>query len=72
MNNAKFKKNVASNKDFVFWMSTDDFANTADVKNAMSSAEKFGIPAPVNKKSPYSIDLNLLGRSVELVALLLY
>ncbi len=27
--------------------------------------EKFGIPAPVSKKSPYSIDLNLLGRSVE-------
>ena len=24
-----------------------------------------GIPAPVSKKSPYSIDLNLLGRSVE-------
>jgi len=27
--------------------------------------EKFGIPAPVSKKSPYSIDLNLLGRSIE-------
>ncbi len=27
--------------------------------------EKFGIPAPVTKKSPYSIDLNLLGRSIE-------
>ncbi|KGG14507.1 MULTISPECIES: argininosuccinate synthase [unclassified Prochlorococcus] len=27
--------------------------------------ENFGIPAPVSKKSPYSIDLNLLGRSIE-------
>jgi len=27
--------------------------------------EKYGIPAPVSKKSPYSIDLNLLGRSIE-------
>ncbi|BCL35752.1 argininosuccinate synthase [Nostoc sp. MS1] len=27
--------------------------------------EKFGIPAPVKKSSPYSIDKNLLGRSVE-------
>ena len=27
--------------------------------------EKFGIPAPVSKKSPYSIDVNLLGRSIE-------
>jgi len=27
--------------------------------------ERFGIPAPVTKKSPYSIDRNLLGRSIE-------
>ncbi|WP_269622050.1 argininosuccinate synthase [Prochlorococcus marinus] len=27
--------------------------------------EKYGIPAPVTKKSPFSIDLNLLGRSIE-------
>ena len=27
--------------------------------------EHCGIPAPVSKKSPYSIDLNLLGRSIE-------
>ncbi|MGQ9838050.1 MAG: argininosuccinate synthase [Cyanobacteriota bacterium] len=27
--------------------------------------ERFGIPAPVKKSSPYSIDLNILGRSVE-------
>ncbi len=27
--------------------------------------EKYGIPAPVSKKSPYSIDKNLLGRSIE-------
>lgn len=27
--------------------------------------ERFGIPAPVKKSSPYSIDRNLLGRSVE-------
>lgn len=27
--------------------------------------EKFGIPAPVKKSSPYSIDRNLLGRSIE-------
>ncbi|BAT56037.1 argininosuccinate synthase [Nostoc sp. NIES-3756] len=27
--------------------------------------EKFGIPAPVKKSSPYSIDKNLLGRSIE-------
>ncbi len=31
----------------------------------ISYGEKFGIPAPVSKKSPYSIDLNLLGRSIE-------
>jgi argininosuccinate synthase len=27
--------------------------------------ERFGIPTPVKKSSPYSIDLNLLGRSIE-------
>jgi argininosuccinate synthase len=27
--------------------------------------ERFGIPAPVKKSSPYSIDRNLLGRSIE-------
>lgn len=27
--------------------------------------EKFGIPAPVKKSSPYSIDKNLLGRAIE-------
>ncbi len=34
-------------------------------EEAISYGEKFGIPAPVSKKSPYSIDVNLLGRSVE-------
>ena len=34
-------------------------------EEAISYGEKFGIPAPVSKKSPYSIDLNLLGRSIE-------
>ena len=34
-------------------------------EEAIAYGERFGIPAPVNKKSPYSIDLNLLGRSVE-------
>ncbi len=31
----------------------------------ISYGEKYGIPAPVSKTSPYSIDLNLLGRSIE-------
>ena len=31
----------------------------------ISYGEQFGIPAPVSKKSPYSIDRNLLGRSIE-------
>ncbi len=31
----------------------------------ISYGERYGIPAPVTKKSPYSIDLNLLGRSIE-------
>ena len=34
-------------------------------EEAISYGEKFGIPAPVSKKSPYSIDVNLLGRSIE-------
>jgi len=34
-------------------------------EEAISYGERFGIPAPVSKKSPYSIDVNLLGRSVE-------
>ena len=34
-------------------------------EEAIVYGEKFGIPAPVSKKSPYSIDVNLLGRSIE-------
>ena len=34
-------------------------------EEAIAYGERFGIPAPVSKKSPYSIDLNLLGRSIE-------
>ena len=34
-------------------------------EEAISYGEKFGIPAPVSKQSPYSIDVNLLGRSIE-------
>ena len=34
-------------------------------EEAILYGEKYGIPAPVSKKSPYSIDVNLLGRSVE-------
>ncbi len=34
-------------------------------EEAILYGEKFGIPAPVSKRSPYSIDVNLLGRSVE-------
>ncbi|WP_320666708.1 argininosuccinate synthase [Prochlorococcus sp. MIT 1307] len=34
-------------------------------EEAIAYGEQFGIPAPVSKKSPYSIDLNLLGRSIE-------
>ena len=33
-------------------------------EEAIVYGEKFGIPAPVSK-SPYSIDVNLLGRSIE-------
>tara|TARA_Y100000589_G_scaffold77672_1_gene71443 strand:- start:3070 stop:4296 length:1227 start_codon:yes stop_codon:yes gene_type:complete len=34
-------------------------------EEAIAYGEKFGIPAPVSKKTPYSIDVNLLGRSIE-------
>ena len=34
-------------------------------EQTIAYGEKYGIPAPVSKKSPYSIDLNLLGRSIE-------
>ncbi len=34
-------------------------------EDAILYGERFGIPAPVSKKSPYSIDVNVLGRSVE-------
>ena len=34
-------------------------------EEVIAYGERFGIPAPVSKKSPYSIDLNLLGRSIE-------
>jgi argininosuccinate synthase len=34
-------------------------------EETIAYGEKFGIPSPVKKKSPYSIDLNLLGRSIE-------
>ena len=34
-------------------------------EEAIFYGEKFGIPAPVSKSSPYSIDVNLLGRSIE-------
>ena len=34
-------------------------------EEAIDYGERYGIPAPVSKASPYSIDLNLLGRSVE-------
>lgn len=34
-------------------------------EETIAYGEKFGIPAPVKKSSPYSIDRNLLGRSIE-------
>ena len=34
-------------------------------EETIAYGERFGIPAPVSKASPYSIDLNLLGRSIE-------
>jgi argininosuccinate synthase len=38
-------------------------------EETIAYGEKFGIPSPVKKKSPYSIDKNLLGRSIEAGAL---
>ncbi|MBE9258517.1 MULTISPECIES: argininosuccinate synthase [Aphanizomenonaceae] len=34
-------------------------------EQTIAYGEKFGIPAPVKKSSPFSIDKNLLGRSIE-------
>ncbi|NWF58266.1 MAG: argininosuccinate synthase [Fischerella sp.] len=34
-------------------------------EQTIAYGEQFGIPAPVKKSSPYSIDRNLLGRSIE-------
>ncbi len=34
-------------------------------EETIAYGEKVGIPSPVKKSSPYSVDLNLLGRSVE-------
>lgn len=34
-------------------------------EDAIAYGERFGIPVPVKKSSPYSIDRNLLGRSIE-------
>jgi argininosuccinate synthase len=34
-------------------------------QETIAYGERFGLPAPVSRKSPYSIDLNLLGRSIE-------
>ena len=34
-------------------------------EQTIAYGEKFGIPSPVKKSSPYSIDRNLLGRSIE-------
>jgi argininosuccinate synthase len=34
-------------------------------EETIAYGEQFGIPSPVKKSSPYSVDLNLLGRSVE-------
>lgn len=34
-------------------------------EETIAYGEKYGIPSPVKKKSPYSIDRNLLGRSIE-------
>lgn len=38
-------------------------------EDAIAYGERFGIQAPVKKSSPYSIDQNLLGRSIEAGAL---
>ncbi|NEO39738.1 MAG: argininosuccinate synthase [Moorea sp. SIOASIH] len=34
-------------------------------EDSIAYGERFGIPSPVKKSSPYSIDRNLLGRSIE-------
>ena len=34
-------------------------------EEAMAYGEKFGLTFPVKKSSPFSIDRNLLGRSIE-------
>lgn len=34
-------------------------------EETIAYGEKYGIPSPVKKKSPYSIDRNILGRSIE-------
>jgi argininosuccinate synthase len=34
-------------------------------EETIAYGERFGLPSPVKKSSPYSIDLNILGRSVE-------
>ncbi|MXZ82254.1 MAG: argininosuccinate synthase [Synechococcus sp. SB0666_bin_14] len=34
-------------------------------EDTIAYGERHGVPAPVSKSSPYSIDLNLLGRSIE-------
>ena len=34
-------------------------------EETMAYGERFGVPVPVSKANPYSIDLNLLGRSIE-------
>lgn len=36
-----------------------------DRPTAIEYGEKYGVPVPVKKSSPYSIDKNLLGRSIE-------
>ena len=38
-------------------------------EETIAYGERFGIPSPVKKSSPYSIDKNLLGRSIEAGAL---
>jgi argininosuccinate synthase len=34
-------------------------------QETIAYGERYGLPAPVSRESPYSIDLNLLGRSIE-------
>ena len=34
-------------------------------EQTIAYGERFGVPSPVSRQSPYSIDLNLLGRSIE-------